>query len=180
MSRYHISPLTLEEVQNQDDRSDQILREINQLLRVLSTQAEPVSLEYLGWILKRGSTIFVARTSGGEIVGMSTYVPMAQPVKGKAWLEDVAVLGAHQGNGLGKALVTAVSLIAARDGVTKLNLTSGRSRGAAAVALYTKLGWQQRDSILMRQNPQTLDLASIDTSIISLPDSKNTDAASKA
>lgn len=69
--------------------------------------------------LLRGSHCFAVAECGGEIVGMARAI---SDRAGDAYIQDVAVLPEHRGNGAGKALVRAVCRRLKRDGIVWIGL----------------------------------------------------------
>ena len=67
----------------------------------------------------------------------------------RAWIEDVVVSEAARGKGVGKKLVEHAVEIANQSNVKSIDLTSRASR-VAAIALYKKVGFQDRETNVYR------------------------------
>jgi ribosomal protein S18 acetylase RimI-like enzyme len=96
-----------------------------------------------------GSTILVARSVGGEIIGTLTLVVFRTPAGVHAWIEDVVVEGAQRGQGVGEALTRAGVALAGQQGAHAVELTSRPAREAAN-RLYRRLGFRLRETNLYR------------------------------
>ena len=95
--------------------------------------------------------LFVARLDG-EIVGMATLVSFPLPTGVRGHVDDVVVDGAHRGEGIGRRLLEDVIRVAQDRRMRTLDLSSRPSR-QAAIGLYESLGFERRDSLLMRYTP---------------------------
>lgn len=67
----------------------------------------------------------------------------------RVWIEDVVVSEAARGKGVGKKLVEHAVEIANQSNVKSIDLTSRASR-VAAIALYKKVGFQDRETNVYR------------------------------
>jgi len=85
--------------------------------------------------LIRGSHCFLAAERNGKIVGIGRAISDGA---GDAYLQDVAVLKAERGRGLGKGLVAALCRRLKRDGVNWIALIA--QDGSAP--FYSKLGFR--------------------------------------
>jgi GNAT superfamily N-acetyltransferase len=95
-------------------------------------------------------TLLVAR-DGEEIVGTTTAIVYTTPFWIKARLDEVVVDTAARGKGVGEALVMAALDVGRQRGAQVAELQSGRGpHRAAAHRLYERLGFQIRDSDVMR------------------------------
>ena len=95
-------------------------------------------------------TLLVAK-EGDLIVGTTTVIVYTTPFWIKARLDEVVVDAIAQGKGVGEALVKAALEVGRRGGAQVAELQSGRGpRRAAAHRLYERLGFQIRDSDVMR------------------------------
>ena len=90
-------------------------------------------------------TQFVARDDDGTIIGVSTLVTFRIPTGLRAWIEDVIVDEAANGQGIGSTLTTAMLDRARELGCTTVDLTSRPSREAAN-HMYKKLGFELRET----------------------------------
>ena len=111
----------------------------------LSSEAAPPSGDDLARMVgHQAITLFVARSSGA-IVGMLTLVTFPLPTGLRARIEDVVVVQAARGRGVGTARTMAALDLARQRGARSVDLTSRDSR-VAANRLYQRLGFQLRDS----------------------------------
>ena len=95
-------------------------------------------------------TLLVAR-DGDEIVGTTTVVVYTTPFWIKARLDEVVVDAGARGKGVGEALVKAALEVGREQGAQVAELQSGRGEArVAAHRLYERLGFQIRDSDVMR------------------------------
>ena len=95
-------------------------------------------------------TLLVAR-DGDQIVGTTTVVVYTTPFWIKARLDEVVVDAGARGKGVGEALVKAALEVGRERGAQVAELQSGRGEArAAAHRLYERLGFQIRDSDVMR------------------------------
>jgi len=95
-------------------------------------------------------TMLVA-LDGDEIVGTTTVIVYTTPFWIKARLDEVVVDAAARGKGVGEALVKEALDVGRRRGAEVAELQSGRGpRRAAAHRLYERLGFQIRDTDVMR------------------------------
>lgn len=119
------------------------------LLAQLSSGAPPfVRADMEAMLANPATTMFAAR-AGGEIVGITTLVVFRVATGVRAFIDDVVVLNAHRGKGLGEKLVRAAIEHAASLGVHKIDLTSRPSREAAN-RLYRRLGFELRHTNVYR------------------------------
>ncbi|MDP1818629.1 MAG: GNAT family N-acetyltransferase [Acidimicrobiales bacterium] len=94
-------------------------------------------------------TQFVARADDGAIVGVATLAVFPIPTARRAWVEDVIVDEASNGQGIGAQLIRAMLERARELGCATVDLTSRPSREAAN-HLYKKVGFTQRDTNIYR------------------------------
>jgi ribosomal protein S18 acetylase RimI-like enzyme len=94
-------------------------------------------------------TQFVARDDDGTIIGVSTLAVFPIPTARRAWIEDVIVDEAANGQGIGTALTEAMLEHARALGCKTVDLTSRPSREAAN-HVYQKVGFVQRDTNVWR------------------------------
>jgi GNAT superfamily N-acetyltransferase len=94
--------------------------------------------------------IYVAR-EGGKVVGMATLLYTVSTAEGgrAALLEDVVVLPAERGRGLGSALLRHVFGEAGKQGVLRVTLLTD-ARNEPAQRLYSKLGFEPSTMTAMR------------------------------
>jgi ribosomal protein S18 acetylase RimI-like enzyme len=107
--------------------------------------------------------------SDGRLVGMVAAYANAEP-GGSAFITNVSVLPSHRGRGLARRLVTTGLAHLQALGFRRVELEVGRG-GAAAIALYRKLGFQEngvgKTGIMMARNeqdiPRDYDAETVDT-----------------
>lgn len=94
-------------------------------------------------------TQFLATDDDGRIVGVSTLAVFPIPTGQRAWVEDVIVDEAVNGQGIGRRLTEAMLDRARELGCITVDLTSRPSREAAN-ALYKKVGFVERETNVYR------------------------------
>lgn len=95
-------------------------------------------------------TQFLARDESGAIVGVSTLVVFPIPTTRRAWIEDVIVESARNGEGIGRKLIEAMVARARELGCATVDLTSRPSREAAN-HLYQSAGFERRETNVYRR-----------------------------
>jgi len=119
------------------------------LVPQLSRSNPPPSLDAVRTILAHEAiTQFVAR-DGGQIVGVATLVVFPIPTARRAWVEDVIVEKARNGEGIGRQLIEAMIDRARALGCSTVELTSRPSREAAN-HLYRNVGFEARETNVYR------------------------------
>lgn len=93
--------------------------------------------------------LFVARSDEAGILGMVALVFYDVPTGRRARIEDLVVLEAHRGEGVGEALMRAAMDVARRERARVVDLTSNPSR-TEANELYLKLGFQRWETNVYR------------------------------
>lgn len=118
------------------------LGEINILLRQMSPRVPECSQEVLERVFKSADAeLWVAQEGGGAIVGMGELVVIHRPEGSVGRIEDVVVLEAYRGQGIGKKIMEKLIERARERELPSINLSSRPSREAAN-ALYQKLGFK--------------------------------------
>ena len=93
-----------------------------------------------------GTRVFVAEDDAKRIVGCATLCVFESPTGRKASIEDVVVLSAYRGQGIGRTLLQRiVDFAGSRLSPIDLRLTSSPSC-VEANALYQALGFEQRET----------------------------------
>ena len=93
-----------------------------------------------------GTRIFVAENDAKHIVGCATLCVYESPTGRKASVEDVVVLSAYRGQGIGRTLLQRIiDFAGSKLSPIDLRLTSQPSR-TEANALYQALGFAQRET----------------------------------
>ncbi len=127
--------------------TDEIHEAFNHLVPQLSTSSQIPSQAQLQEIADNDS-LFIAREEG-KILGSLTLVVFRIPTGVRAWIEDVVVVEAARGKGIGEALTRGALARAADLGARTVDLTSRPSREAAN-RLYLRVGFKLRESNLYR------------------------------
>ncbi len=109
----------------------------------------PTVAELAEMVASPATTLLVARTDAGEIVGTLTLALFRIPTGLRAWIEDVVVDEAASRKGVGEALTRSALERAASAGARSVDLTSRPSREAAN-RLYRRLGFEARDTNVYR------------------------------
>ena len=137
------------EIQRATSVSPELVEAFGRLIPQLSSSSPPPGEAELRDLLAQpGTTVFTAR-SDGAIVGTLTLVVFRIPTGARAWIEDVVVDKAAEGQGIGKALTRAAIDEATAAGVRQIELTSRPSREAAN-RLYQGLGFAKRETNVYR------------------------------
>ena len=143
------------EVHAVSDVTADLTEALSRLIPQLSKLAPPITAEFLAEIVAcPTNTLFIARLDG-RIVGTLTLVVFPIPTGYRAWIEDVVVDSEAQGQKVGSALTESALARADELGSRTVDLTSRASR-AAANHLYRKLGFEQRESNLLRYTPSDI------------------------
>jgi ribosomal protein S18 acetylase RimI-like enzyme len=132
------------------DDADALTEVLERLVPQLSKSNPPPSHAEVEALLAHPAiTQFVARDDAGAIVGVSTLAVFPIPTAKRAWIEDVIVDEAVNGQGIGRRLTEAMLDLARELGCKTVDLTSRPSREAAN-ALYKKVGFEQRETNVYR------------------------------
>ena len=93
-----------------------------------------------------GTRIFVAENDEKHIIGCATLCVFESPTGRKASVEDVVVLPAYRGQGIGRTLLQRIiDFAGTKLSPIDLRLTSNPAR-TEANALYLALGFEKRDT----------------------------------
>jgi ribosomal protein S18 acetylase RimI-like enzyme len=123
---------------------------LERLVPQLSRSNPPPGLDAVKSMLAHEAiTQFVARDDDGAIVGVSTLAVFPIPTARRAWIEDVIVDEARNGQGIGRQLIDAMVARARGLGCATVDLTSRPSREAAN-HLYQSAGFELRDTNVYR------------------------------
>ena len=130
--------------------TDELVDAFVRLVPQLSSSSAPTSAAELAAITgSEASILFMARDTGGVIVGSLTLAVFRIPTGFRAWIEDVVVDDSARGAGVGVALVAAALDRARLLGAKTVDLTSRPSREAAN-RLYVRLGFEARTTNVYR------------------------------
>lgn len=120
------------------------------LVHQLSRTSPPPTIDDLKDMVEApGTRLLLAIDDGGHIAGSLTLVVFRIPTGVRAWIEDVVVDDGARRQGIGAALIQHAQRLAAEAGARTVDLTSRPSREAAN-RLYTKLGFERRDTNVYR------------------------------
>ena len=137
------------------DDAEELAEALVGLVPQLSRSNPPPSLDAVRAMLAHQAiTQFVARDEGGVIVGVATLAVFPIPTAVRAWVEDVIVDEAVNGQGIGRLLVEAMLDHARSQGCATVDLTSRPSREAAN-HLYKKVGFTERETNVYRVTLRT-------------------------
>lgn len=129
---------------------DELVAAMRRLLPQLSSSAPEVTVAHLESLVRTpATTLLVARSPSGAIVGSLTLATFRIPSGLRAWIEDVVVDGRSRGSGVGSALVEAALDIARGAGARTVDLTS-RPERESANRLYLRLGFVPRTTNVYR------------------------------
>ena len=154
--------MTAVSVEEATEVTPALLEALARLVPQLSQSAAPIGETELAEMVASPTTrLLVARlpdeTGEGHppaaIVGTLTLVLFRIPTGVRGWIEDVIVDEAARGRGVGEALTAEAVRLAGDAGARSLDLTSRPSRQAAH-RLYSKLGFEVRDTSVYRHQKQ--------------------------
>lgn len=135
-------------VQVADSLSDDDLAAIERLLPQLSSTATFDRARIESMLEHDGTDLIVAR-DGDRLVGMATLATFPLPTGVRGHLDDVVVDAEQRGRGIARTLLETVIELARERGLRTLDLTSRPTR-QSAIRLYESVGFERRDSMLMR------------------------------
>jgi ribosomal protein S18 acetylase RimI-like enzyme len=135
-----------------DSISEDDLAAIERLLPQLSSTAVFDRARVKSMLRHPGTDLMVARL-GGQLVGMATLASFPLPTGVRGHLDDVVVDQELRGRGVARLLLEAVIELARERKLRTLDLTSRPTR-ESAIRLYESVGFQRRDSMLMRYSRQ--------------------------
>lgn len=127
------------------------LADLNALLAQLAPGNTPLTGEKLDDLVGSPThDLLITRGADGHIIGMTLLITIRKLSGLQAWIEDVAVDGAHRGRGVGESLVRAAVELARAKGAGGVYLTS-RPQREAANRLYLRLGFEKRETNVYRK-----------------------------
>lgn len=139
--------VTIHEVSKVDE---ELVAAFERLIPQLSSSNPPPPASVLQAIVESdSSTLLVARTDDGTIVGSMTLAMFRIPTGLRAWIEDVVVDGDARGMGVGRLINERALEIADKAGATTVDLTSRPTREAAN-RLYQRMGFVARETNVYR------------------------------
>ena len=122
---------------------------LNSLMPQLSSSFGALSRQELTDIIESEVSMLFMAVEDGHYYGSLTLVRFKIPSGYRAWIEDVVVGEWARGKGVGKKLVEHAVRIANESNVKSIDLTARSSR-VAAVSLYKKLGFKDRETTAFR------------------------------
>jgi len=131
-----------------DSVSAELVEAFTSLLPQLSSTSPPSAAELAEVVDSAATALLVAR-EGDVILGTLTLAVFRIPTGVRAWIEDVVVDDAARGRGIGEALTLRAVELAREAGARSVELTSRPTREAAN-RLYRRLGFEQRDTNVLR------------------------------
>jgi ribosomal protein S18 acetylase RimI-like enzyme len=126
-------------------------RDVDALRRLLPqlSQSATFDRDRIDAMIHHPGTDLVLARLDGEIVGMATLASFPLPTGWRGHVDDVVVDDAQRGKGIARMLLEELIRLARERGLRTLDLTSRPSR-TAAIRLYESVGFERRDSTLMR------------------------------
>lgn len=121
------------------------------MLEQLSATAT-FDLDRISEIIDHDATELLVVRTGGQIVGMATFVTFPLPSGLRGHVEDVVVDESMRGHGIARQLLQAMTALARERGLRTLDLTSRPSR-EFALRLYESVGFKLRDTNTLRYLP---------------------------
>lgn len=132
--------------------TDEVMASVARLLPQLSSADPPSPSSVAEMVGSPNLTLLVARDDRGVIVGTLTLAVTRLLTGVRATIEDVVVDAPARGSGVATALVKEAIGRATAARARTVDLTS-RPEREAANRLYTKLGFQRRDTHVYRYSP---------------------------
>ena len=125
---------------------DELYEAFQRLVPQLTKNNPHPSLNDLSALVRdSSSTLMVARTKSGEIVGALTLTVYRVPTGIRSIIEDVIVDNSARGQGIGEALIKRAIDTAREKGAKNISLTSNSMREAAN-RLYMRVGFTKRET----------------------------------
>lgn len=129
--------------------SDDLVEAMDRLIPQLSSSNPPPGRAELSEIVASPATVLFVARHRGRIVGALTLVAFRIPTGVRTRIEDVVVDETVRGRRVGEMLSEAALDRARQLGARSTDLTSRPSREAAN-RLYTRMGFEQRESNVYR------------------------------
>jgi ribosomal protein S18 acetylase RimI-like enzyme len=128
------------------EATDELYDAFQRLVPQLTNNNPAPSLKDLTVLVRdSSSTLMVARTERGEIIGALTLIVYRVPTGIRSIIEDVIVDNSTRGQGIGEALMKRAIDVAREKGAKNISLTSNPMREAAN-RLYVKVGFKKRET----------------------------------
>lgn len=125
---------------------EELYEAFQRLVPQLTNNNPPPSLDDLTALVRdSSSTLMVARSETGDILGALTLAVYRVPTGIRSIIEDVVVDISARGEGIGEALMLRAIEIAREKGAGNISLTSNPIR-VAANKLYLRVGFTKRET----------------------------------
>ena len=131
------------------DYSDEVLEALNTLMPQLSSSFDALNQRDLEAIVQSDTSSLFMAMENKRYYGSLTLVMFKIPSGFRAWIEDVVVSEDARGKGVGEKLVKHAVQVANQSSVKSIDLTARSSR-VAAISLYEKVGFQDRETTAYR------------------------------
>ena len=131
------------------DYSDEVLEALNTLMPQLSSSFDALNQQDLEAIVESDTSSLFMAMENKRYYGSLTLVRFKIPSGFRAWIEDVVVSEDARGKGVGEKLVKHAVQVANQSSVKSIDLTARSSR-VAAISLYEKVGFQDRETTAYR------------------------------
>ena len=126
--------------------SESQIEDLLGLMKELNAELKVTALQQQRSVAAPGTRIFIAENDEKHIVGCATLCVFESPTGRKASVEDVVVLPAYRGQGIGRTLLQRIIDFAKNKlAPIDLRLTSNPAR-TEANALYQAMGFEKRDT----------------------------------
>ena len=126
--------------------SDSQIADLLGLMKELNAELNVTPLQQQRSVAAPGTRIFIAENDEKHIVGCATLCVFESPTGRKASVEDVVVLPAYRGQGIGSTLLQRnIDFAKNKLAPIDLRLTSNPTR-TEANAMYQALGFEKRDT----------------------------------
>ena len=125
---------------------EELYEAFQRLVPQLTNNNPPPSLDDLAALVRdTSSTLIIARSDNGDIVGALTLAVYRVPTGIRSVIEDVIVDLSTRGEGIGEALMLRGIELAREKGAGNISLTSNPMR-VAANKLYLRVGFTKRET----------------------------------
>lgn len=135
------------EILEREEISETIEKQVKKLFNQLNSNLKQRSLKEV--LEVSNNLVFAIYKEDGQVLGMATMATYKAISGHKGMIEDVVVDNGQRGKGLGRKLMERLLKEAKKMELDEILLFSGHHR-AAAIKLYTSLGFQLKDSGLYR------------------------------
>lgn len=126
--------------------SESQIEDLLGLMKELTADMQVTALQQQRSVAAPGTRIFIAENDEKHIVGCATLCVFESPTGRKGSVEDVVVLPAYRGQGIGRTLLQRIIDFAKNKlAPIDLRLTSNPVR-TEANALYLSMGFEKRDT----------------------------------